>query len=105
MSMEIEHINFSKLLQFCEDLLEARDAIAEWSKLNYGFMGRTPDYKASFIGHLDAYSDYYVGFEDNAKAWYERLQEIYHLLIIRLLIHKWIVQNHSMKTKMYLYEQ
>ncbi|MEH7086075.1 4-hydroxyphenylacetate 3-hydroxylase N-terminal domain-containing protein [Neobacillus drentensis] len=55
-----------------QDLLESRDAIAEWSKLNYGFMGRTPDYKASFIGHLDALSDYYQGFEDNAKAWYKK---------------------------------
>lgn len=55
-----------------DDLLGARDAIAEWSKLNFGFMGRTPDYKASFLGHLNAYSDYYVGFEDNAKAWYRK---------------------------------
>ncbi|MEH7073614.1 4-hydroxyphenylacetate 3-hydroxylase family protein [Neobacillus drentensis] len=55
-----------------QDLLEARNAIAEWSKLNYGFMGRTPDYKASFIGHLDALSNYYQGFEDNAKAWYKK---------------------------------
>ena len=34
--------------------------------------GRTPDYKASFIGHLDAYADYYEGFEDNARAWYRK---------------------------------
>ncbi|OLO26689.1 Pyoverdin chromophore biosynthetic protein pvcC [Alkalihalophilus pseudofirmus] len=55
-----------------EDLLGARDAIAEWSKLSCGYMGRTPDYKASFIGHLEALSGYYEGFEDNAKAWYKK---------------------------------
>lgn len=55
-----------------QDLLEARDAIAEWAKLSYGFMGRTPDYKASFIGHLNAFAHYYEGFEENAKAWYKK---------------------------------
>lgn len=54
------------------DLLESRDAIAQWAKLSYGFMGRTPDYKASFTGQLDALSEYYQGFEGNAKAWYKK---------------------------------
>ncbi|HEX6595230.1 MAG TPA: 4-hydroxyphenylacetate 3-hydroxylase N-terminal domain-containing protein [Bacillota bacterium] len=55
-----------------EELLEARDAIAEWSKLSYGFMGRTPDYKASFTAHLEPFADYYKGFEDNARNWYKK---------------------------------
>ncbi len=63
---------FFKTPKSAQDLLEARDAIAEWARLSYGFMGRTPDYKASFMGHLDAFSHYYVGFEDNAKAWYRK---------------------------------
>lgn len=63
---------FFKTPNSSEELLEARDAIAEWSKLNYGFMGRTPDYKASFTGHLDAYAEYYEGFEENARAWYKK---------------------------------
>lgn len=29
-----------------DDLRQQRDAIAEWSRLSYGWMGRTPDYKA-----------------------------------------------------------
>lgn len=66
---------FFKTPNSSEDLLEARDAIAEWSKINYGFMGRTPDYKASFLGQLNAYADYYEGFEDNAKAWYKKATE------------------------------
>ncbi|WP_138419594.1 4-hydroxyphenylacetate 3-hydroxylase family protein [Aquibacillus sediminis] len=63
---------FFKTPKTSKDLIESRDAIAEWSKLNYGFMGRTPDYKASFTAHLDAYADYYEGFEDNARAWYKK---------------------------------
>lgn len=55
-----------------EELLEARDAIAEWSKLGYGFMGRTPDYKASFTAHLGPFAEYYKGFEDNARRWYDK---------------------------------
>src|SRR5690606_23897202 len=55
-----------------DDLLKARDAIAEWSRLNYGFMGRTPDYKASFIGHLYGYADFFEGFEENARNWYRK---------------------------------
>ena len=63
---------FFKTPKSAQDLLESRDAIAEWSKMNFGFMGRTPDYKASFTAHLDGYADYYKGFEDNAKAWYRK---------------------------------
>jgi 4-hydroxyphenylacetate 3-monooxygenase len=55
-----------------QDLLEARDAIAVWSKLSYGYMGRTPDYKASFLGHLNGLAHYYEGFEENAIAWYKK---------------------------------
>lgn len=55
-----------------QDLLGARDAVAQWAKLSYGFMGRSPDYKASFTAHLDTFSSYYVGFEESAKKWYRK---------------------------------
>lgn len=64
---------FFKTSTSAEDLLGARDAIAEWAKLSYGFMGRTPDYKASFIGTLNAFAHYYEGYEENAKAWYKKV--------------------------------
>ncbi|WP_203362867.1 4-hydroxyphenylacetate 3-hydroxylase N-terminal domain-containing protein [Bacillus sp. REN10] len=63
---------FFKTPKSAQDLLESRDAIAQWARLSYGFMGRTPDYKASFTAHLDAYSTYYQGFENSAKAWYKK---------------------------------
>ncbi len=55
-----------------EELLAARDAIAAWARLSYGFMGRTPDYKASFMATLGAAPDFYAPFESNAQAWYRR---------------------------------
>src|SRR5690606_12105164 len=54
-----------------DDLVEAANAIACWQRLVYGWMGRTPDYKASFMATLGADPDYYAPFGDNARRWYE----------------------------------
>jgi 4-hydroxyphenylacetate 3-monooxygenase len=53
-----------------EELLAAREAIAAWARLSYGFMGRTPDYKAAFMASLGANPEFYTPFTDNALAWY-----------------------------------
>lgn len=58
-----------------DDLFAQRDAIKEWAKMTYGWMGRTPDYKASFTNTLGANSDFYGKFSDNARHWYGRSQE------------------------------
>lgn len=58
-----------------QDMVEDREAIAEWAKMTYGWMGRSPDYKAAFLGTLGANSEYYAPFEDNAKRWYKESQE------------------------------
>lgn len=58
-----------------EDLFAQREAIAQWSRMTYGWMGRTPDYKASFTNTLGANSQLYGQFADNAKQWYKRSQE------------------------------
>ena len=57
------------------DLFQDRNAIAEWARMSYGWMGRSPDYKASFLGTLGANSDFYEPFADNARRWYEESQE------------------------------
>src|SRR5580700_9611501 len=54
------------------ELLEARDAIAIWARLSYGFMGRTPDYKASFMASMAANPEFYAPFDKNATAWYRK---------------------------------
>ncbi|WP_245676179.1 4-hydroxyphenylacetate 3-hydroxylase N-terminal domain-containing protein [Domibacillus iocasae] len=58
-----------------DDLLASRDAIAEWAKLSYGQMGRSPDYKAAFLATLGADPDYYAPYQDNARKWYKEAQE------------------------------
>jgi 4-hydroxyphenylacetate 3-monooxygenase len=58
-----------------EELVGARDAIAEWARVTYGWMGRSPDYKAAFLATLGANSAFYEPFEENAKRWYKKVQE------------------------------
>jgi len=67
--------SFFKVPRSRDDLRAARDAIVEWQRLCYGFMGRTPDYKAAFFGTLGANPDFYAPFQDNARRWYARGQE------------------------------
>ena len=57
------------------DLIGDRDAIATWARLTYGWMGRSPDYKASFLGTLGANADFYHPYQDNARRWYAESQE------------------------------
>ena len=68
-----------------EELMAAREAIAAWARLSYGFMGRSPDYKASFMATLGAAPDFYSPFEATAEAWYRRYAEqalfLNHILI------------------------
>ena len=52
------------------ELLAARDAIAVWQRASYGWMGRTPDYKAAFMAQLGVSHDYYGPYAQNALAWY-----------------------------------
>ncbi|SCG43744.1 4-hydroxyphenylacetate 3-hydroxylase family protein [Micromonospora coxensis] len=58
-----------------EDLVADQQAIAAWARLSYGWMGRSPDYKASFLGTLGANADFYEPFADNARRWYREAQE------------------------------
>src|SRR5437588_7056814 len=57
------------------ELVEAREAIAAWSRLTYGWMGRSPDYKAAFLATLGANADFYAPYQDNARRWYRTAQE------------------------------
>ena len=52
-----------------------RDAIAAWARITYGWLGRSPDYKAAFLNTLGANADFYGKFADNARAWHKRGQE------------------------------
>ena len=58
-----------------EDLQRGADAIAEWARMSYGWLGRSPDYKAGFLSTLGSNTEYYAPFQDNARRWYKEAQE------------------------------
>ena len=66
---------FFRTATSAEDVLKDRDAIAVWARMTYGWMGRSPDYKASFLGTLHANKELYAPFEANAERWYRESQE------------------------------
>lgn len=58
-----------------DDLVADQRAIAAWARMTYGWMGRSPDYKASFLGTLGANAEFYEPFAGNARRWYAESQE------------------------------
>ncbi|WP_066907947.1 4-hydroxyphenylacetate 3-hydroxylase N-terminal domain-containing protein [Millisia brevis] len=66
---------FFKVPHTKEDLVEGREAIRAWQRQTCGWMGRTPDYKASMIATLGADPEFFGEFADNARYWYTRVQE------------------------------
>jgi 4-hydroxyphenylacetate 3-monooxygenase len=66
---------FFRTPRSAEDLIGGRDAIAEWARMTYGWMGRSPDYKASFLATLDANAEFYAPYQANARRWYKEAQE------------------------------
>jgi 4-hydroxyphenylacetate 3-monooxygenase len=66
---------FFRVAKSREELVAQQQAIAEWSRMSYGWMGRTPDYKASLMNTLGANAEYYGKFADNARRWHKRAQE------------------------------
>jgi 4-hydroxyphenylacetate 3-monooxygenase len=76
---------FFKAPKSLEETIAGRDAIAEWAKLTYGWLGRAPDYKAAFLATLGANADFYDPYQANARSWYafsqERVPFINHAII------------------------
>mgnify|MGYP001352933162 CR=1 FL=1 len=58
-----------------DDLRAGRDAIETWQRLGFGWLGRTPDYKAALITGLGTNPDWFGEFAGNARHWYRRCQE------------------------------
>jgi 4-hydroxyphenylacetate 3-monooxygenase len=71
---------FFRVARSREEVIGQRDAIAAWARMSYGWMGRTPDYKASLMNTLGANHQFYGKFADNAKRWYRRAQD--HVLFM-----------------------
>ena len=47
-------MKFFKVARSREDVIAQRDAIAAWARIDYGWLGRSPDYKAAFLNTLGA---------------------------------------------------
>ena len=45
------------------------------ARITYGWLGRSPDYKAAFLGTLGANAEFYAPYQDNARRWYRYSQE------------------------------
>ena len=58
-----------------EDLVAARDAMAEWARMTWGWLGRSPDYKAALTATLGGNTDFYEPYQENALRWYRLSQE------------------------------
>src|ERR1700747_76406 len=52
-----------------EEQVASRDAIAEWARITYGWLGRSPDYKASFLATLGAHAPFYDTYHEHARRW------------------------------------
>jgi 4-hydroxyphenylacetate 3-monooxygenase len=66
---------FFKFARTKDDLRASREAIRTWQELVFGWMGRSPDYKASLITGLGSNPEYFGEFADNARFWYKETQE------------------------------
>ena len=49
--------SFFRVPRSRDDLRAAQKAIAGWARLSYGWMGRTPDYKAAYTNTLGGNAD------------------------------------------------
>ncbi|GAA3325259.1 4-hydroxyphenylacetate 3-hydroxylase family protein [Paeniglutamicibacter sulfureus] len=66
---------FFKVPKSVEDLKESRTAIETWARMSYGWLGRSPDYKAAFLGTLGSMPEFYSPYQENALRWYKESQE------------------------------
>lgn len=66
---------FFKVARTQDDLRASRGAIEAWQQLVFGWMGRSPDYKAALITTLGANPEFFGDFADNARYWYKESQE------------------------------
>ena len=57
------------------DLLQDRSAIATWARLSYGWMGRAPDFMASYLATLGGNDQFYAPYDANARRWHAEVED------------------------------
>ncbi len=57
---------FFRASRTVEEMVAARDAIAAWQRIGYGWMGRSPDFVAAFFGMLGPNAEFFAPYQENA---------------------------------------
>ena len=91
---------FFKASRNVEEMVGARDAIAEWARVTYGWMGRSPDYKAAFLATLVRTRTSILHFRRTRGAGTRKCRRKSRSSIMRLLILLWIATRNSPKCAM-----
>ncbi|HSJ85610.1 MAG TPA: 4-hydroxyphenylacetate 3-hydroxylase N-terminal domain-containing protein, partial [Anaerolineales bacterium] len=58
-----------------DEMVAARDAIAAWERIGFGWMGRSPGFMAAFTGMLGPNAEFFDPYQANARRWYTETQE------------------------------
>ncbi|MGH7960216.1 MAG: 4-hydroxyphenylacetate 3-hydroxylase N-terminal domain-containing protein [Candidatus Binatia bacterium] len=66
---------FYRIDRSVEEVRKTRDAIAESARIGFGWLGRSPEYKASLLATFGPNADFYKPFDDNARLWYREAQK------------------------------
>lgn len=66
---------FLKASRNVAEMVAARDAIAAWQRIVFGWLGRSPDYKGCFTGILAEHAELCGLYEANARRLYKDCQE------------------------------
>ncbi|MCB0213532.1 MAG: hypothetical protein KDJ52_29585, partial [Anaerolineae bacterium] len=66
---------FFRASRTVEEQAAARNALAAWHRIGYGWIGRGPDHMAGLLGMLGPNADFYGSYQDNARRWYQFFQE------------------------------
>jgi 4-hydroxyphenylacetate 3-monooxygenase len=66
---------FFKASHTVDEMVAARDAIAAWERIGFGWMGRSPGFMAAFTGMLGPNAEFFAPYQANARRWYTETQE------------------------------
>jgi amino acid adenylation domain-containing protein len=66
---------FFKASHNVDEMVAARDAIAAWERIGFGWMGRSPGFMGAFTGMLGSNAEFFAPYQANARRWYTETQE------------------------------
>src|SRR5687767_8153710 len=66
---------FFKASHNVDEMVAARDAIAAWERIGFGWMGRSPGFMGGFTGMLGSNAEFFDPYQANARRWYTETQE------------------------------